>query len=270
MSAARVRPYHAGDETAVRAIFRDTVAFGRPIPFPLTRMGPYERLCMDWFLGPGAADAGVLEGDGRVLGYVLVCTDLVAFRRWSLLAGAGWVATTLGGFMTGRLRGQEARFHLLRLRDGLEASQHAPAAPMPAYVHMNLDREARSSLGGLLLTRYADQRCREAGLPGWYAEMNAKPGTRATALAAGGINTMHRQPNRTLSWLAGHPVERLTVVRELPADPQSGERGAAAGRLSFRPALRPVPPLADRQADPGRAARPAPRAGDGATPRAVS
>jgi hypothetical protein len=264
MSAPRVRAYEPADEAEVRAIFRATVAFGKPIPFDLTRMPAYERLCLDWFLGPGAADAGVLHDNGRVLGYILVCTDLVAFRRWSVLAGASWVGTTLGRFLTGRLRGPEARFHLLRLRDGIEASQHAPPAPMPGYVHLNIHFEARTALGGLLLARYADQRCREAGLPGWYAEMNAKPGTRSGALAAGGITTVHRQPNHTLAWLAGHPVERLTIVRELPAGSASGAQRAGA-RPSWRPARPPLRPVGEHAAAPGEpdgSERPAGQAGD--------
>ena len=245
MSAPRVRPYAPSDEAAVRAIFRATVALGRPLPFPLGHMPAYERLCMDWFLGPGAADAGVLDADGRVLGYVLVCTDLVALRRWSVRVGAGWTLATAARLVTRRLRGAEARFHLLRLRDGWAAFRHAPPAPMPGYVHLNLDPAARAGLAGLLLARYADGRCRRARLPGWYAEMNAKRGTRATALASGGLVTVHQQPNATLSWLAGRPVERLTIVRTL------GAEAPAAATLSFRPA-RGAPARAVRRA-PGAA-----------------
>jgi alpha-1,6-mannosyltransferase len=163
---------------------------------------------------------GALPGLGRrVLGYVLVCTDLVALRRWSVRVGAGWALATVGRLLSGRLRGQEARFHLLRLRDGWAAFRHAPPAPMPGYVHLNLAPAARAGIAGLLLARYADGRCRRAGLPGWFAEMNARRGTRAAALASGGIVTVHQQPNATLSWLAGRPVERLTIVRQLGAPP---------------------------------------------------
>jgi hypothetical protein len=49
---------------------------------------------------------------------------------------------------------------------------------MPALVHLNLDRELRGGLEGLRLARHADARCLEAGLPGWYGEINAPLGAR--------------------------------------------------------------------------------------------
>lgn len=226
----RVRRYTPADEREVRGIFRDTIALGRPLPFrpppggdswgePCGPWGDpwltdYERLCLSWFVGPGSADAGVLDDGRAVRGYVLVCTNLAAYRRWATQAAASWTARTLARLAAGRMDPVVERFHRLRLRDGWR-SLAAPPAPMPAYVHVNVAAEARAGVAGLLLARYADERCRAHGLPGWYGEVNAPVGRRAAALASGGIQTVHRQTSHTLSWLAGEPVERLTVVRDV-------------------------------------------------------
>jgi hypothetical protein len=216
----------------VRRVFRDTVALGRPLPFPLPGFAAYERLCLGWFLGPGWEDAAVLDEDAQVRGYVLVCTDLPAYRRWAARAAAAWVLATTARLAGGRLPPEAARFYRLRLLDGLQALREGPAPPMPAVVHLNLDPGLRGGMEGLRLARHADRRCAEAGLPGWYGEVNAPVGGRAAGLRRGGFEVVHRAPNHTLSWLAGRPVERLTIVRSLP-------RAAAA---PAPPA--PVPPAA--------------------------
>jgi hypothetical protein len=54
-----VRHYTTADEPDVRRIFRHTLSLGRPLPFTLSRMHAYERLCLGWFLGRGAEDGGL-------------------------------------------------------------------------------------------------------------------------------------------------------------------------------------------------------------------
>lgn len=211
----RLRGYTPADEPAVRAIFEATVALGRPLGFELAGTRAYQRLCLGWFLGPGAEDAGLLEEGGEVAGYMLVATDLGAYRRWAAAAGARWAAGALLGLAGGRLRGDSARFHRLRLLDGWAALAGRAPSPMPAVVHLNLRPALRDGRAVRLLLDHADQRCRLAGLPGWYGEVNAPAGRRARPLAALGLEVVHRQPNHTLTWLAGRPVERLTVVRGL-------------------------------------------------------
>jgi hypothetical protein len=207
----------------VRRVFRDTVALGRPLPFPVPGFAAYERLCLDWFLGPGWEDAAVLDDDAVVRGYVLVCTDLPAYRRWAARTAAAFALATTARLAGGRLSPEAARFYRLRLLDGIQALREGPAPPMPAVVHLNLDPGLRGGMEGLRLARHADRRCAAAGLPGWYGEINAPVGSRAAGLRRGGFQVVHRAPNHTLSWLAGRPVERLTVVRRL------GGRAAAAG-----------------------------------------
>jgi hypothetical protein len=67
----------------------------------------------------------------------------------------------------------------------------------------------------LALVQCVDERCRRAGLPGWYGEINALVGKRASALERIVGPIVDRAPNHTLTWLRGRPVERLTVVRTL-------------------------------------------------------
>jgi hypothetical protein len=227
-----VRHYTRADEPEVRRIFRHTLSLGRPLPFTLSRMHAYERLCLGWFLDRGAEDVGVLDDDGQVRGYVLVCTDLRSYYRWAARATLSWIVLTVVHLLAGRLRGDTGRFHRLRLRDGWLALRHAPPAPMPALVHLNLDRQARAGLSGLALARFADERCRAAGSPGWFGEINAREGDRIAALAVIGLRTVHRQSNRTLSWLLDEPVERLTVVRSLDHD-------LGRDRPSMRPPISP-------------------------------
>jgi hypothetical protein len=199
----------------VRRLFRATVALGRPLPFPVPGFAAYERLCLGWFLGPGREDAAVLDEDAVVRGYVLVCADLAAYRRWAARTAAAWAVGTAARLATGRLTPEAARFYRLRLLDGARALRAGPEPPMPAVVHLNLDPGLRGGMEGLRLARHADRRCAEAGLPGWYGEVNAPVGGRAAGLRRAGFQVVHRAPNHTLSWLAGRPVERLTVVRTL-------------------------------------------------------
>ncbi|GAA2022490.1 hypothetical protein GCM10009839_19900 [Catenulispora yoronensis] len=223
---AGVRHYTSADEAEVARIFRETLCLGRPLDFPLSGMDRYQRLCLDWFLRYGSDDIGVYEEDGRVHGYVLVCTDLASYHRWAARTALAWTTRVVFGLAFGRLRHQDARFHRLRLRDGWTAALHAPSAPMPALVHVNLDRSARNTGAAQALLRFADQRCATAGHEGWFAEINTRS-HRASALAAIGLHAIHSQPSHTLSWLLEEHVNRLTVVHSV---------GEPIGRASAAPA----------------------------------
>ncbi len=78
---------------------------------------------------------------------------------------------------------------------------------------MNLDRSVRGTRAALMLVDHVDDVCRSLGAVGWYGEVNARVGRRATALERLVGPVVDRTPNRTASWLVGKPVERLTVVR---------------------------------------------------------
>lgn len=225
----RVRQLLPPDEPLVRAVFRRTLALGQPLPFSLPGLARYERLCLGWYFQHAWSDAAVLDDGRAVRGYALVCTDEAAYRRWAAPVTAAWLATVLAALLGGRLPDAAVEFYRRRLRDGFEALRRSAAPPMPAHAHVNLDRDLRAGRAGLALLDHVDERCRQAGLPGWYGEVNARRGRRVAALRAGGFELVRRAPNHTLSWLAGEPVERLTVVRALdrPAEPGAFRRGRA-------------------------------------------
>src|SRR5262249_21398602 len=154
-----------------------------PVQAGLSGIVRYEKLCLDWFLNQGAADTGVLDHEGQVHGYVFVCTDLRSYYRWAARGAAWWSVGAAARLATGRFRGADAAFHRRRLVAGWLPMRHAPSSPMPALVHLTLDKVARRSHNGLDLTGYADLRCREAGLPGWFGEINLPHGGRADTLA---------------------------------------------------------------------------------------
>jgi hypothetical protein len=103
-AALVVRRLTPADIPAVRRIFRETLALGRPLPFPTQGLAAYEQLCLGWFLGPGWLDAGVLDDGAGIRGYVLVCTDLAAYRRWAARTAAAWALATAARLAAGRPR----------------------------------------------------------------------------------------------------------------------------------------------------------------------
>lgn len=202
------------DDEGVRQVFRATLALGRPVA-DLAGLDRYEALCLDWYLGPERSDVRVLVDDEGPVGYVLVGTQPHAQRRWVRRAATRFVAASVVRLVTGRYRGDSARFARLRLRDGWDL--RAAPEPMPVHIHLNLLPTARAGRGARLLVAHADEVCRRLGAPGWFGEINARAGRRVVALHRLGGEVVHRAPNRTLTWLVGAPVERLTVVRRLPA-----------------------------------------------------
>lgn len=210
-----VRPVGDGDAAPVRALFRATIALGRPLPFDLPDLDAYERLCLDWYLGPGRDAAAVLTEGAEVRGYVLVCLDHTAYRRWAVPRALAWAARVGALLAARRYEPDAATFSRLRLADGVAAWRSAPPPPQPVAMHFNVARGARAGDAGRRLAAHVDRLCRDRGLSGWYGEVNAAAGRRAAALERLGGRVVHRQRNATLSWLTGSPVERLTVERPL-------------------------------------------------------
>lgn len=248
----RTRPLDGvEDDAAVRRLFHGTVALGRPVPFDVG--DGYESLCLDWFLGPGRADAAVLDADtsgsgGQVLGYVLVCTDAAAYRRWAVPRALAWAAAAAARVATGLDRGDAATFTRLRLADGWASWRSSLPPPQPVLMHFNVAPGARTADAGLRLAAHVDQLCLDRGLPGWYGEINGPAGRRVAALERLGGEFVHRMPNRTLTWLAGRPVDRNTMMRRVDVDyrPLLGRsvrtavtaRNAANNSASGRPSSR--------------------------------
>jgi hypothetical protein len=217
-----VRPLNENDEAALRRLFRETLVMGRPLPFPLADGGRYESLCLDWYLGNGRRDAAVVDAGGEITGFALVCADQAAYRRWVRARAARYALYSVLTIMRSHPRSPVSRFHRCRLRDGW-VMMRGPAPPFPAHAHINVLPHKVARWAGLCLLNYVDERCLGAGLPGWFGEINAPVGRRASALERIVGPIVHRAPNYTLSWLVGGPVERLTVARALTV---AGERAA--------------------------------------------
>lgn len=205
------------DDAAIRRLFRDTLALGRPLPFPLPGVHRYEALCLDWYLGPGRDDAAVLERDGEVVGYVLVCRDAGSHGRAQRRAATRFSAWAAPRVAARRLPEPARTFWRLRLLDGAGAWRAAIAAP--AHAHLNLAPSARGTRRTLDLLAHIDERVALAGHDHWIGEVNAARGRRAAALQRLVGDIVATVPNRTYSWLAGGPVDRLTVRRDLDSSP---------------------------------------------------
>jgi hypothetical protein len=185
---------------------------GRPLPFPLADGGRYEALCLDWYLGVGRQDAAVVDAGGHIVGFALVCTDQAAFSRWVRFRAARYALYSVLTLIRTNPQSPVARFHRCRLRDGWVMWRSAPP-PFPAHAHVNVLPHRLARWAGKSLLDSVDERCRAAGVPGWYGEINALVGKRAGALERVVGPIEQRAPNHTLTWLMGRPVERLTVTR---------------------------------------------------------
>jgi hypothetical protein len=227
----RVEPAQPEDLPAIRALFRATVALGRPLPFEADAphlVDAYEQLCLDWYLEPAnAAVAGVLRdaGGGPVRGYALVCLADADFARWQRRAAARFLVAA-ASTLCSRRRRPAARFVRTRVADGW--ANRRPPADVHGLPHAHLNAAPdRRGLPGRPLADFVDAVCAAAGHDAWYGEINARAGRREAAITRRwGGEVVHREPNRTLSWLVGEPVERLTVRRPVPV-PASRARPAA-------------------------------------------
>jgi hypothetical protein len=228
-----VRPLErATDDRAVSRVFRSTLALGRPVPFPLPGLARYEALCLDWYLGPGRDDAAVVEHDGDIVGYALVCTDADDHARATRDEAVRFAVWATPRILTGRLPDPARTFWRLRLRDGWAAWRRSAGYPPRAHAHLNLVPGAQVTRTTLDLLAHIDHRVRAAGLPSWRGEVNAMRGRRQAALQRVVGEVVDSVPNRTYSWLAGRPVDRLTVERDVrPAAAGAGRCPSSGGEV---------------------------------------
>jgi hypothetical protein len=218
---AHLRPLAAGEEAQIRRIFRATLLLGRPLPIE-TELAAYEHLCLDWYLTSG--EVVVAVEDGHVRGYLLACLDHAAYERWARRQGLRWGTGELLRITCGRRRGDARRFSWLRMRDGVASWRHAPPPVFPAHAHLNLDPEIRGGNVGHRLAATMDDLVAAAGLPGWFGELNVPAGRSLSAITRAGAIVVHRQPNRTFSWLLGTSVDRATIARPLATATDSVRR----------------------------------------------
>ena len=211
------RPLRSTDEPELRRVFRATIALGHPISLGAdfdAALRPYERLCLEWYLGAAREQACVLRDGDRVVGYALVCLDPEAFARWQQRAGARFTAQVVPRLLARRYPASMRRFYRLRLRDGWDLWRHSEDR-VGGLPHAHMNATTTGGLPGRLLADHVDAAVAAAGFESWYGEMNARAGRRVAALSRWGAEIVSRRPNATLSWLTGSPVERLTVLRRV-------------------------------------------------------
>jgi hypothetical protein len=153
---------------------------------------------------------------GPVLGYAIVGLVDAAALHPGPRAVARVVRAAVPAVL-GPGRRDAARFLRGRVADAWTL-RHPPAAVrgLP-HAHLNAAPD-RSGLPGRALSGFVDAVCAAAGHDAWYGEINARVGRRAAAITRWwGAEIVHRAPNHTLTRLVGEPVERLTVVRPVPA-----------------------------------------------------
>lgn len=216
-----LRALHPTDAVDVRALFRATVAIGQPLALPEADLAAYESLCLGFYLEQDGSACAVLVEDGALAGYAMVALDHAAHERWARPVALRWAARAVRRMPLAPFA-PTARFHRLRLLDGAVTLLRGPPAPLPAHFHFNVEGSRRGVRAGFALAAHADLVVGAAGLPGYFGEVNvpvSRPG-REQALRRLGALPVHRQRNHTLSWLAGEPVDRLTVARRL--DPAAG------------------------------------------------
>jgi len=216
----RLRPLVPGDDDAIRAIFRSTFVVGAPVPdFP--DFDAYSSFSLDWFLTEARDEARVVDNDGEVAGYVLVCTREEELSLWQKKAGRAFLRRVVPNIVARRYPKDADKFYRDRIVDGFYLWRDGPFVRLAAHIephahaHFNLARGARSALIVRDFVEHIDEMCRRRGIAAWQGEMNSKAGRRAAVLERYGAQIIDRRKNLTLSWLAGESVERLTVVREV-------------------------------------------------------
>lgn len=200
------------DDAIIKTLFTQTFCLGRPAQFELPHS--YVELCLGWYLGPGAHEAGVVEHDGEVVGYALVCSDPQAHHRWVRRAAATFATRVAPRCLRPRASDLR-RFATHRLRDLRAVRTTTLLPPMPVHAHLNVTAGHRSGTAAAFLRDHVDERVQHIGASGWFAEVNAPVGRRFQALERVVGPVIDRRINHTLTWMTGEAVERLTVVRQL-------------------------------------------------------
>jgi hypothetical protein len=143
-----------------------------------------------------------------------VCLQPDAFARWQQRAGARFTAQVVPRLLTRRYPASISRFYRLRLRDGWDMWRH-PEHRVAGLPHAHMNATTMGGLSGRLLADHVDAAVAAAGFESWYGEMNARPVVGSPRSGRWGAEVVARRRNGTLTWLAGSPVERLTVLRHV-------------------------------------------------------
>jgi hypothetical protein len=211
-----IEPLQRRHRHAVEDIFWSTFVLGDPFPFPLARRDEFVDLCLGWYFEHALKTSSIITDNGAVVGYLLVCCDPLDHRRWVNKGSRALARAVTTDLLTGRLNQANRSFYWSRVGDAAMLYRAQKTHPSEAHAHVNLVRGYRDGTVTRRLREVIDERCRDAGHASWIGEINAKEGRRAASLERVSGDIVGRTPNRTMSLLAGSPVVRLTMRREVP------------------------------------------------------
>ncbi|MDB4987245.1 MAG: family N-acetyltransferase [Myxococcaceae bacterium] len=177
----KIRPYRAEDRESVRAICFDTGLMGEPVSAQYGDRESFADLFTAYYTDHEPEHCFVVDGDGRVLGYLLGTLDTARVPAPESVIVRHVFTRALP------LRTNMAAFFARSLRDTLvdvvARGQHPKPdlARFPAHTHFNLLAEARQAPIAAGLYRSFFLAAKRAGCPGIHGEVFAE-NTRAAAL----------------------------------------------------------------------------------------
>ena len=209
-----LRSYRPCDYPQVVGLMASTMLLGAPmIGNGITH---YVEACLAPYLENPEPDAAVVvDGDGTVIAYALVCVDPKAGERAARRATCRLALTVGGIWLRGRLDRESARFYWARVRDLGGLLRGTGLRSTSPHAHLNVASGLRSGSAALMLRDHIDATVRSSGHSQWCGEVNAIEGRRDTALTRLGFEVVGRTPNHTLSRFIGRRVERLALRRQL-------------------------------------------------------
>ena len=203
----RVRPYCPSDRSAVFQLCGDTAFFGDP----LERFIDARELFLDAFASYYTDLAGdhlwVVAGDhGEILGYLMGCTDTLAYSDWFRrhLRRIMWRLITLRyrGWLTRKTIGYAWRYFQMRV-------PYVDLSPYPAHFHIAIRSGWRGhGMGAALMQTYLDQ-LRNENIPGVHLETTSENRIAVPWYERLGFRLLQRVPSDLYEASLGHSVDLL-------------------------------------------------------------
>ena len=143
----RIRPYRRRDRAQIRHLICATALRGRPLATFFEDDQVLVKLFMDYYLSYEPESCFVAESEGRVVGYIMGCTDSRRYLRVVLFRyGPQLLARLLLRLVTARYRRLTTYRTLWWAL--VRAWREVPGADLrkfPAHVHLGVDQELRTA-----------------------------------------------------------------------------------------------------------------------------
>ncbi|MFC1801378.1 GNAT family N-acetyltransferase [Nanoarchaeota archaeon] len=181
----KIRKYQSQDKQAVRKICADTGLQGKPIDPVFSDREIFSSVITDYYLDHEPEHAWVVEDQGKVVGYLLGCTNTKRFER---IMATKIIPTTIAKtlkrcFIDGKYNNHQNTKKFLKwaaTKAMFEMVEHPHDAP--AHLHINLAQGYRSRRLGLdLLTNYENM-LRENGINKYFGEVFSSESRRQEEL----------------------------------------------------------------------------------------